>query len=157
MKSNERWQQVKELFNSALNYPPEARGAFLSSACQDADSLRREVESLIMAHEKEGSFIDSPAYVVAAEILSTPVELKPGDKIHSYEIIALIRRGGMGEVYKAQDTRLKRIVALKFLTRSFILDKERLARFEQEARATSSLNHPNILTVYEIGGDETRR
>src|SRR5215510_5021650 len=106
MESNQRWQQVKEIFTSALNYQSAARRAFISNACQDDDSLRREVESLLMAHEKQGSFIDSPAYAVSPEALTTPADLKPGDKVGSYKIVAFIGCGGMVEVYQAQDTRL---------------------------------------------------
>src|SRR2546423_15477697 len=147
----ERWQQVKEIFNSAVQYEPEERAAFLLQACGEDDSLRKEVESLVASHEKEGGFIDSPAYEAAAELMvNDQAELKPGQVIDSYEIIAFISRGGMGEVYLAQDKRLGRRVALQLLPSSVTKDVSRLHRFEQEAPAASALNHPNIITIYEI-------
>src|SRR4029077_5676812 len=113
--------------------------------------LRKEVESLVAAHEKDGSFIDAPAYEAAARIIvDEKSELKPGQTVGSYEIVSFISRGGMGEVYLAQDRRLSRKVALKILPASFTKDNDRLGRFEQEARAASALNHPNIITIYEI-------
>ena len=105
----ERWQQVKEIFNSAIQVRPEERAAFLSSACSGDDDLRSEVESLIASHEKTGEFIDGPAYQAAAESLVTEnAELQPGQNIGAYEILSFISRGGMGEVYLAQDKRLRR-------------------------------------------------
>src|SRR6476469_4905504 len=143
----ERWQQVKEIFNSAIQYRPDERGAFLSQACSGDDDLRCEVESLITSHEKPGNFIDVPAYQVAAESLAIDKELQPGQTVGSYEILSFISRGGMGDIYLAQDRRLSRKVALKLLPASFTKDVDRLLRFEQEARAASALNHPNIITV----------
>ncbi|HEX3184564.1 MAG TPA: protein kinase [Pyrinomonadaceae bacterium] len=147
----ERWQQVKEIFDSAIKYLPEQRHGFLSQACGGDAELRSEVESLITSHEKEGSFIDEPAYCAAAELLANEkAELPSGNSIGNYEIISFISRGGMGEVYLAQDKRLNRKVALKLLPSAFTKDNDRLRRFEQEARAASALNHPNIITIYEI-------
>src|SRR6185503_15868382 len=146
----ERWQQVKEIFDSAIKYLPEHRNIFLSQACGGDNELRSEVESLITSHEKEGSFIDEPAYYAAAELLANEKELPTGDAIGNYEVLSFISRGGMGEVYLAQDKRLTRKVALKLLPAAFTKDNDRLRRFEQEARAASALNHPNIITIYEI-------
>ena len=145
----ERWQQVKEIFNSAINYHPEERGSFLSQACSGDENLRREVESLIASHEQSGEFIDQPAFVAAASLLADEkVELRAGETIGSYQVLSFISRGGMGEVYLAQDKRLGRRVALKLLPSSFTTNDDRLRRFEQEARAASALNHPNIITIY---------
>src|SRR2546426_2632063 len=147
----ERWQKVKEIFHSALERAPGERSAFLSDACGQDEELRKEVESLIASHERSGEFIDSPAYEAAAElIVHDKAQLRPGQSIGSFEIISFISRGGMGEVYLAQDRRLSRKVALKILPASFTKDIDRLGRFEQEARAASALNHPNIITIYEI-------
>ncbi len=153
--SPERWQQVKEIFNSAIAYRPEERGLFLSQACAGDEELRSEVESLISSHEQSGSFIDEPAFQAAASLLAGErVELEPGQTIGSYEVISFISRGGMGEVYLAEDKRLGRNVALKLLPTSFTTDDDRLRRFEQEARAASALNHPNIITIYEVHHSE---
>ena len=147
----ERWQQVKKIFNSAINYRPEERGVFLSQACSGDLNLRREVESLIASHEQSGEFIDQPAFVAAASLLAEEkVELRAGDTIGSYQVLSFLSRGGMGEVYLAEDKRLGRRVALKLLPSSFTTNDDRLRRFEQEARAASALNHPNIITIYEI-------
>jgi len=147
----ERWQQVKEIFNSAINYRPEERGVFISQACDGDEDLRSEVESLIASHERSGEFIDEPAFANAATLLANDnSELKPGQTIGSYEVLSFISRGGMGEVYLAEDKRLGRKVALKLLPSSFTKDDDRLRRFEQEARAASALNHPNIITIFEI-------
>ncbi len=149
---SERWQQVDQLFHSALERDPGAREEFLSQSCAGDDALRREVEALIKWHEQSGTFIETPAADIAAELLSvTESHLRPGLSIGFYEIVSLLGVGGMGEVYLAEDARLGRQVALKRLAPRFTLDVERVRRFEQEARAASALNHPNIVTVYEIG------
>ena len=149
--SPERWQKAKEIFHAALACAPGERSVFLDRACGADRALRKEVESLVAAHEKDGSFIDSPAYEAASDLLTNDrAELKPGQTIGSYEIVSFISRGGMGEVYLAQDQRLPRRVALKLLPSSWTRDASRLNRFEQEARAASALNHPNIITIYEI-------
>jgi eukaryotic-like serine/threonine-protein kinase len=111
--SPERWQQVKEIFNSALSYRAEERDSFLSQACSGDMNLRKEVESLIASHEQSGGFIDEPAFVAAASLLTDEkLELRVGDTIGSYEVRSFISRGGMGEVYLAEDKRLGRKVAL---------------------------------------------
>src|SRR5215813_8256147 len=146
----ERWQRVKAIFNSAIQYNSEERDSFLSQACSGDDSLRSEVESLIASHEKSGEFIDEPAYQAATWLEDEKADLKPGQQIGSYQVLSFISRGGMGEVYLAQDQRLSRKVALKLLPNSFTKNDDRLRRFEQEARSASALNHPNIITIYEI-------
>src|SRR6201988_5425885 len=146
-----RWQRAKEIFQDAINRAPGERTAFLASACGDDVIMREEVESLISSHEASGEFIDSPAYETAAHLIAdNQSALAPGQSVGSYEIVSFISRGGMGEVYIAQDRRLNRRVALKLLLDPFTRDQDRLRRFEQEARAASALNHPNIITIYEI-------
>src|SRR4030095_1342677 len=98
------WQQVKEIFNSALQYEPEQRSVFISNACGGDEFLIQEVASLISSHEKDGSFIDSPAYEVAAELLTTGRELLPGQRVGHYEILSTLGKGGMGEVYLGEAT-----------------------------------------------------
>lgn len=132
-------------------YRPEDRSSFVAQACSGDENLRSEVESLIASHEESGSFIDQPAFELAASLWAGDrSELKPGQTIGSYEVLSFISRGGMGEVYLAEDKRLGRKVALKLLPSTFTTNTDRLRRFEQEARAASALNHPNIITIYEI-------
>ena len=132
-------------------FRPEDRSSFVAQACSGDENLRSEVESLIASHEESGGFIDQPAFEAAASMLvGDRSELKSGQTIGSYEVLSFISRGGMGEVYLAEDKRLGRKVALKLLPSSFTTNDDRLRRFEQEARAASALNHPNIITIYEI-------
>ena len=147
----DRWQKVKAIFHAALDRPPSDRSAFVSEACAGDEALRKEVESLISSDGRGGDFLNAPAYEAAAEIiLDENSALKPGQVIGPFEIVSFISRGGMGEVYLAQDRRLSRKVALKLLPPAFTKNDERLRRFEQEARAASALNHPGIITIYEI-------
>ena len=148
----ERWQQIDRLFHSVLACPSRDRAAFLRQACEGDEFLRVEVESLIESHEQPDSFIDSPADDVAAELLSfVDTKLNPGQQIGHYTISSLLGTGGMGEVYLAKDLALGREIALKLLPAEFMGQRERVRRFEQEARAASALNHPNIVTIYEVG------
>jgi len=154
----ERWQQLDRLFHSALERAPEERAAFLDQACAGDQQLRREVEVLIAAHARAGSFIEKPALEVEAWSLANQRgdagnESMLGKTVGRYRVLAPLGVGGMGEVYLAQDTVLGRKVALKLLPAYFTKDRERLRRFEQEARSASALNHPNIVTVHEIGQD----
>jgi serine/threonine-protein kinase len=150
MKTPERYKQVEELFNAALTLTQRQRKVFLASACVADPELRTEVESLLAAHEQPGKFIDTPPVKAAVEALAG-ANADTGRMIGHYRISHLIGKGGMGEVYLAWDTKLDRSVALKLLPAHFTSDADRVLRFMQEARAASALNHPNIITIYEIG------
>jgi len=148
---DEYWEKLQEIFHAAVALKPGERTAFVEHACRGDESLRKQVESLLESHEETSNFVDSPAYQAAAEILIEEPALKPGQFVSHYQILSLLGEGGMGRVYLAEDTTLKRKVSLKFLSHSFTEDRERVQRFEQEARAISALNHPNILTIHEVG------
>ena len=155
----EQWQRVEAIYNAALDLNANQRHTYLLEACAGDDVLRRDVESLLNAHEDAGTFLQTPAVIVAADEIkqsggapATPASLL-GRKIHHYKILSALGAGGMGEVYLAEDTRLRRKVALKLLPEKFTQEAERIVRFEQEARAVSALNHPNIITIYDIGQD----
>ena len=147
----ERWQKIKSIFDDALKYAPNERVRFLYEACDD-DEVRREVEELLSSFDHADNFMDKPAARKFANmIVGAKENLAMGERISHYEIIEQIGVGGMGEVYLAQDTKLKRKVALKLLPAELTNNIERLRRFDQEARAASALNHPNILTIHELG------
>src|SRR5215831_11763498 len=150
----ERWEKVIDLFQSALEHTPEERAAFLNESCQDDEDMRREVESLLTSHERAENFIEIPAFKAAPEFGSNDTaNALVGKLIGHYRIESLIGVGGMGEVYLARDERLGRKTALKLLPDSLTIDETQLSRFKNEARTASALNHPNILTVYEIGAE----
>lgn len=149
----EHWQKIDRVLQSALELERDARGSFLDEACAGDATLRREVESFIVAHEQASGFIETPAIqanagVVVAEDRAASAD---GQTIAHYKIIKQLGAGGMGEVYLATDTRMNRDVALKLLPSYFTTHEERIRRFKQEARAVLALNHPNIVTIYEIG------
>ena len=146
----DRWKQVDQLLQEVLEQDPLERTAFLDKACGDDDELRREVESLLGFHQRAENFIETPPSDIAADWLSAK-DSRAGQRIGHYELVRLIGRGGMDEVYLARDTRLGRPAALKLLQRSLTQDTARVHRFQQEARAASALNHPNIVTIYEVG------
>jgi Tol biopolymer transport system component len=138
----ERWQQIKGVLEQALELSPEERSAFLDRSSPDL-ALRKEVETLLSAsNEVRSSFLESS---------TLHVTLPPGTKLGDYEVQKLLGSGGMGEVYRARDLRLRRDVAIKVLPSFLSSDKERLRRFEQEAQAAAALNHPNILAVFQMG------
>ena len=146
----ERWQKIDQLFHLALEQEPHRRTGFLEQECSGDESLRSEVEALISSHEEPSNFIETLVADVAAGLL-TDATLSPGTNVAHYNVISLLGKGGMGQVFLAEDTRLHRRVALKLLPAQFTRDSNRVRRFEQEACAASALNHPNILTIHEIG------
>ena len=140
------WDRVKQVFQSALERSPDTRPAFLDAACGDDRSLRAEVESLLRAHEQAGSFAERPAI---DGVTGRP--LQRGDRLGPYDIVELVGAGGMGDVYRARDTKLGRDVAIKVLPPLFARTPIGSRRFEREARMLASLNHPHILTVHDVG------
>ena len=148
----ERRQQAERLYRAALGRGKEERGAFLSSACAGDEELRRDVELLLGYGAETKHFIDSSALDATANLMVNEhaTALAPGLTIHQYQIISKIGAGGMGEVHLAKDTRLQRRVAIKMLPAEFARDPESIRRFTTEAQTASSLNHPNIVTIYEI-------
>ena len=153
----ERWQQINDLYHGSLEREPAEREAFLARACGGDADLRLEVESLIASHEQLDGFIEQPVFDAVARLLTADrAELLAGRRISHYEILAELGTGGMGEVYLAQDTRLGRQVAIKLLRDRFTSEKDRVLRFQQEARSASALNLPNIVTIHEIGEVDNR-
>jgi eukaryotic-like serine/threonine-protein kinase len=148
----EQYKRVGELYHEAVSLKPEDRAAFLDRECGGDSVVRREVEALVASHNEAQSFLAAPAVaVVAKQLAEEQITLPARRQIGHHRILSLLGKGGMGEVYLAEDTRLSRKVALKVLPAEFTSDAERVRRFEREARAASALSHPNILAIYDIG------
>src|SRR5262245_26791131 len=151
----ELWQQVERIYHLALEREVDQRAAFLAEVCAGNDSLRREVESLLAHQTQAENLLEAPVMEVAAKVFADDrTTCVIGQTFDHYQILSLLGKGGMGEVYRARDTRLGREVAVKVLPAEYSADADRLRRFEQEARAAGMLNHPNVLTVYDIGTHE---
>ena len=150
----DQWFKVKTVVQEALEMEPDERARFIADRCGEDDLLRSEAAALLRESENIGDFIEDPPAIAGFTIgrpALLPARLAPGSAIGRYTIETLIGEGGMGEVYLAADPRLKRKVAVKVLPAALAADEERLRRFEQEAQAASALNHPNIITIFEIG------
>jgi serine/threonine protein kinase/cytochrome c-type biogenesis protein CcmH/NrfG len=149
-------QTVEEIFHAALDQEPDRVAAFLDTACEGDEILRRKVEALLASHERGGGFIETLVAGIATKIIQDgKPDLLVGQTIGHYKISERIGTGGMGDVYLAIDMTAGRKAALKLLPERFTGDAERLKRFQQEAHAVVGLNHPNILTIYEIGEDHS--
>ena len=157
-----RWDDVKALFQQAIDLPADERDGFLTRACSEDADLRSEVLSLLASHDDERPFLEASPVAGAAHLIAAGLdeadepsaELRPGNRIGQYEVRESLGAGGMGQVYRARDTRLDRFVALKIVhDTAGGLSADRVLR---EARAASALNHPNICTIYEVGEFEGR-
>jgi serine/threonine protein kinase len=148
----ERWQQVEDVLQGALDRAPAERAVYLNEACLGDEELTRETSSLLDAYDEARDFMEEPAIAQDAQVIINSLERRNvGREIGPYKIIDRIGSGGMGEIYLAHDSRLDRLVVLKILRAYFMSDDERLRRFQIEARAASSLSHANILTIYDVG------
>ncbi len=147
----DRWQQISQVYHAALAHDPRDRAGFLREACGGDDTLHQEVASLLSNESHAASFLSKPALAAAAGLITSPGgTVLAGRRIGVYQIQTLLGAGGMGEVYRARDTKLGRDVAFKILPRAFTADPDRLARFEREARVLASLNHPHIGAIYGV-------
>lgn len=141
---NERWEKIERLYHAARELDQDLQARFLDEACRSDLEMRRQIDDLLKQDREQSSFLDTPAVEFAAQLTSGS-SLPPRTRLGPYEIVQPIGTGGMGKVYKARDTRLNRTVAIKVVQQQFGV------RFEREARAISSLNHPHVCTLYDIG------
>ena len=148
----DRWEEVERLYHAALQRDAKDRAAFLVQECKGDEQLRREVESLLEYEDRAKHFIESPAMDVAAKMMADEqsAHVVSGQMIDHYKIVRPVGAGGMGEVYLADDTRLQRKVALKFLPAHFTQQQNHLRRFQQEALTVAALSHPNVCTIHEV-------
>ena len=152
--TSEHWRRVEALYHAALARDPDHRAAFLAEACVGDEALQGEVESLLAQPASTAGFLGEPAVAIAAQMMTNPGALSmagmTGRRIGAYHLQTLLGAGGMGEVYRARDTKLGRDVAIKILPRLFTSDPERLVRFEREARMLAALNHPHVGAIYGV-------
>src|SRR5215831_9286964 len=151
--NDDRWQRVADVYQAAQERPPEERLAFVRQASDSDSGLRREVESLLAQDEKT-VVLDRPIAAAAHSLLADNAAVQPGSFIGPYRIDSLLGVGGMGEVYRATDTRLHRAVAIKVLAPSLAHNPQFRARFDREAKAIAALNHPHICTLFDIGASD---
>src|ERR1700674_2844923 len=155
----EQYEHLTELFHAALEIAPDQRAAFLDHVSDGDADLRRELESLLTAHEQRAAYTEKPPEDIAAGLYLAQQDhsgavtgpLPPKTRLGRYEIRSLLGKGGMGEVYLAEDTTLRRLVALKLLPTTAAVNADRMRRFVQEAKAAAALSHPHIAQIFEIG------
>src|SRR5260370_14324273 len=149
--TNNDLEQVENIFQLVMTLKAEDRAAYLNRACEGDDELRQEVESLVAAYEGSNGFLDENAVTLAMKLLgSKPTDSMVGQEVGPYRILSSLGRGGMGEVYLAEDRRLNRKVALKFLSGEFVTDNWAKRQLIKEAQAVARLDHPNISAVYDF-------
>ncbi|HEY8204809.1 MAG TPA: protein kinase [Pyrinomonadaceae bacterium] len=149
MKSH-TWQRVNQIFEAALEFTAEERGAFVGRACNGDEALRREVESLLAAHNAAPNFMEQPAVAEVAEVVLDAKKLFKGQTIGQYKILRELGKGGQGAVYQALDTKLNRTIALKLLPPELTVNEINRKRFQREAQLASALDHPNICTIHDL-------
>ncbi|HST20173.1 MAG TPA: serine/threonine-protein kinase, partial [Blastocatellia bacterium] len=155
MENYDYWQRVEDLFHSVLERNPSQRDAFLSEACASQPEVLAQVQALLKAHEEADSFLQPPALGGISTLLKAADRPSIiGQSLSRFKIISLLGRGGMGEVYLAEDTKLRRKVAIKSLPARLMGDDRAKKRLVREARAAAMLNHPNICPIYEIGEED---
>src|SRR5262245_14446962 len=152
--SPNRWEQINRIYDAAVDVEEKKRASFLEEACGEDAELRQEVESLLAYDRQAKHFINQPALQATAEKLASEPPSLVGRRLGPYQIQSVLGAGGMGEVYKARDTRLNRTVAIKVLPRYLSERADLRQRFEREARAIAGLNHPNICALYDVGREE---
>jgi serine/threonine protein kinase len=158
MLTHDRWQRIKEIVVTAQSLPPEERLSFLEEIGRDDKSIREEVETLLTAEADSEDFLTIPAFEFVEGMLAREDnEFSAGETIGRYTILCSLGSGGMGQIYLARDSQLGRKIALKLISGEYAADPGRVQRLEQEARAASALNHPNVCVIYEIGITETGR
>src|SRR6266571_8592580 len=147
----DRWQKIEELYHSAREREGSQRVAFLEEVCAGDEALRWEIESLLAEEKEAKGFLESPALEIAAKkIAQDQTRSLLGQRLGSYQVLSLLGAGGMGEVYRAHDTKLARDVAIKVVPKAFVNDPDRIGRFRREAQLLASLNHPNIATIHGL-------
>lgn len=158
MITHDRWQRIKEIFHAALDHSPAERSAFLIEVCGNDAAMREKVEALITADAGNEDFLIETAYEFAEGMLAhEPREFSAGQEVGQYKIEYFLSSGGMGQIYEAHDTKLGRKIALKFISPEYARDRHRVQRFEQEARAASALNHPNVCVIHDVGVTDNDR
>ena len=152
--TSDRWEQINRIYDAAMEIEEKRRASFLDEACREDSELRREVDSLLAMQAQANGFLEKPAVEEVVKAIKEEPPSLLGRKLGPYQILAALGAGGMGEVYKARDTRLDRTVAIKVLPRYLSQRADLRQRFEREARALASLSHPHVCPIHDIGRED---